>query len=69
MAEDGTPLGRCLMTSDMRGDEVAAETASRRSPEEWQRLAGHVPRRMDPVNRALWWRKTDPATAARRAGS
>ncbi len=65
VADDGTPLGRCLMTSDVRGDEVAAETASRRSPEEWQRLAGHVPRRMDPINRALWWRRTDPATAAR----
>jgi xylulokinase len=44
---------------------VAAATASRRSPEDWQRLAGHVPRRMDPINRALWWRKTDPATVAR----
>ncbi len=65
VAEDGTPLGRCLSTSDTRGDEVAAETASRRSPEEWQRLAGHVPLRMDPVNRALWWRRTDPATVAR----
>jgi sugar (pentulose or hexulose) kinase len=65
VAADGTPLGRCLMTSDTRGDEVAAETASRRSPEEWQRLAGHVPRRMDPVNRALWWRRTDPETTAR----
>jgi xylulokinase len=65
VAEDGTPLGRCLMTSDVRGDEVAAQTASRRSPEEWQRLTGHVPRRMDPVNRALWWRTADPATAAK----
>ncbi|MFI5255351.1 MAG: L-fuculokinase, partial [Candidatus Limnocylindrales bacterium] len=65
VAQDGTPLGRCLMTADMRGDEVAAVTAARRSEEEWQRLAGHVPRRMDPVNRALWWRQTDPATAAR----
>jgi xylulokinase len=65
VAADGTPLGRCLMTSDTRGDEVAAETASRRSPEEWQRLAGHVPRRMDPVNRALWWRGTDPETTAK----
>jgi xylulokinase len=65
VAEDGTPLGHCLMTSDTRGDEVAAETAARRSPEEWQRLAGHVPRRMDPVNRALWWRATFPETAAR----
>ena len=65
VAEDGAPLGRCLMTSDIRGDSVAAKTASLRSPEEWQRLAGHVPRRMDPVNRALWWRATDPATVGR----
>jgi sugar (pentulose or hexulose) kinase len=65
VAEDGTPLGPCLSTSDIRGDDVAAETASRRSPEAWQRLTGHVPRRMDPVNRALWWRKTDPETVAR----
>lgn len=65
VAADGTPLGRCLMTSDVRGDDVAAETASRRTPEEWQRVAGHVPRRMDPVNRALWWRKTNPETVAK----
>ena len=65
VAADGTPIGHCLMTADTRGDDVAAETASRRSPEEWQRLTGHVPRRMDPVNRALWWRRADPATVAR----
>ena len=65
VAADGTPLGPCLMTADTRGDDVAAETAARRSPEEWFRLTGHVPRRMDPVNRALWWRKTDPAVAAK----
>lgn len=65
VSADGTPLGRCLSTSDTRGDEIAERTASRRSVEEWQRIAGHVPRRMDPVNRALWWRATDPATTAR----
>ena len=65
VAADGTPLGRCLMTADVRGDDIAAVTAAQRSPEEWQRLTGHVPRRMDPVNRALWWRATDPATVAR----
>ena len=65
VAADGTPLGRCLMTSDTRGDEVAAVTAARRAPEEWFRLTGHVPRRMDPVNRALWWRSNDPGVAAR----
>jgi sugar (pentulose or hexulose) kinase len=64
VAADGTPLGPCLMTADSRGDDVAAETAARRSPEEWFRLTGHVPRRMDPVNRALWWRKHRPEVAA-----
>ncbi len=65
VAADGTPMGPCLMTADLRGDDVAAATAARRPPEEWFRLAGHVPRRMDPVNRALWWRKTHPDIAAR----
>jgi xylulokinase len=65
VAEDGTPLGPCLMTADSRGDDVAAVTAARRSPEEWFRLTGHVPRRMDPVNRALWWRATRPEIAAK----
>jgi len=65
VAGDGTPLGPCLMTADTRGDETAAEIASRRSAEEWFRLAGHVPRRMDPVSRALWWRKTRPDVTAR----
>lgn len=62
---DGTPLGRCLMTADTRGDDVAAQTIASRSPEEWFRLTGHVPRRMDPVNRALWWRKNHQEVAAR----
>ena len=65
VAADGTPLGPCLMTPDIRGDDVAAETAARRSPEEWFRLTGHVPRRMDPVNRALWWRRTHPEVVAK----
>lgn len=61
---DGTPLGPCLMTADTRGDEIAARTASRRTPEEWFRLTGHVPRRMDPVNRALWWQSNHPDIVA-----
>ncbi len=65
VTEDGTPLGPCLMTADSRGDDVAAATASRRSPEAWFRLTGHVPRRMDPVNRALWWRHSYPDVAAK----
>ena len=64
MGADGTPLGPCLMTADARGDDVAMDTVASHSPEEWFRLTGHVPRRMDPVNRALWWRRTDPEVAA-----
>ena len=65
VAADGSPLGPCLMTADTRGDEVAAAMAGRRSDEDWFRLAGHVPRRMDPVNRALWWRANHPDVTAR----
>jgi sugar (pentulose or hexulose) kinase len=64
VAADGEPLGPCLMTADTRGDEIATATASRRSAEDWFRIAGHVPRRMDPVNRALWWRENRPDVAA-----
>jgi sugar (pentulose or hexulose) kinase len=62
---DGDPLGPCLMTADTRGDDIASVTAARRSHEDWFRLTGHVPRRMDPVNRALWWRANRPEIAAR----
>jgi xylulokinase len=64
VAADGSPLGPCLMTADTRGDDVAAETAAHHSPEEWFRLTGHMPRRMDPVNRALWWRRERPDVTA-----
>jgi len=63
--EDGSPLGPCLMTADVRGDDVATTAAARRTAREWFALCGHVPRRMDPVNRILWWTKNDPAIAAR----
>jgi sugar (pentulose or hexulose) kinase len=65
VAADGTPLGPCLMTADTRGDDIAARTAGVRSPEAWFGLAGHLPRRMDPVNRALWWREHHPDVTAR----
>ena len=65
VAADGTPLGPCLMTADTRGDEIASQTSALRTSEEWFRVAGHVPRRMDPVNRALWWRKTHPEVVAK----
>ncbi|MFN8631835.1 MAG: FGGY family carbohydrate kinase [Chloroflexota bacterium] len=65
VSAEGEPLGPCLMTPDVRGDEVAAVTAARRSPEEWFRRTGHFPRRMDGVNRALWWRRERPDVVAK----
>jgi sugar (pentulose or hexulose) kinase len=65
VSSDGTPLGPCLMTADTRGDDIAAVTAAKRSPEAWFQLTGHLPRRMDPVNRALWWRHANPEVTAR----
>ena len=43
VGEDGTPLGPCLMTPDVRGDDVAAVTAATRSPEEWSLLVSGRP--------------------------
>jgi sugar (pentulose or hexulose) kinase len=65
VAADGTALGPCLMTADTRGDDVAELVANGRSAAEWFAVAGHVPRRMDPVVRALWWRRNDPDIASR----
>jgi sugar (pentulose or hexulose) kinase len=65
VASDGTPLGPCLMTADVRGDDVAVRTAALHTPLEWMGLVGHVPRRMDPVNRALWWREKHPDVVQR----
>jgi xylulokinase len=62
---DGMPLGHCLMTPDIRGDDIAAAVVAQRSPREWFDLCGHVPSRFDAVNRILWWSKTDPATTAK----
>jgi len=60
----GAPLGNCLLTADTRGVDIATATAARRSDQEWFRLAGHVPRRMDPVNRVLWWQREHPDVAS-----
>ncbi len=62
---DGTPLGICLMAADHRGADVAARTARLHSDDEWFSRTGHVPRRMDPVNRIRWWQENHPEVAAR----
>lgn len=61
----GDALGPCLMSADLRGAEIEATTAARASARTWYRECGHVPERMDPVNRILWWREQHPATARR----
>jgi len=53
------------MTADARGDDVAALLGEGRSEADWFAVAGHVPRRMDPVARALWWRRNHPDVASR----
>jgi xylulokinase len=61
----GRAVGPCLLSGDTRGAEVEAQTLARYAPEEWLRRCGHVPARMDPVNRVLWWRAQHPDVADR----
>ena len=57
---DGRPLGPCLRTGDARAAEPDAAALIDHSPERWIRACGHVPDRMDPTNRLLWWRQQRP---------
>ncbi len=52
------------MAGDIRGDDLEALTASRMDTETWYQACGHVPERMDPVNRLLWWRRHHPGLMA-----
>jgi xylulokinase len=61
----GRSLGPCLLSGDTRGADVEAATLARRTPAEWLERCGHVPERMDPVNRVLWWRAERPDVADR----
>jgi sugar (pentulose or hexulose) kinase len=60
-------LGPCIMSADRRGAEIETATLAHATPSSWYRLCGHVPERMDPTNRLLWWRSRRPETAARAA--
>lgn len=62
---DGTPLGPCIMAADHRGEDVTERTARLHADEEWFVEAGHIPRRMDPVNRIRWWQEHHPDVTAR----
>jgi xylulokinase len=65
--DKGSALGPCIMAGDTRGAELEASTAARASPEKWYAACGHLPERMDPVNRLLWWRRNHPEVTARSA--
>lgn len=63
----GTPLGPCILSGDVRGHDLEASTAQLASPTEWYIRCGHIPERMDPVNRILWWRKYAPEISSQTA--
>lgn len=65
VASDASALGPCIRTGDTRGAEIAAATSRRATTDEWLRVCGHMPDRMDPVNRLLWWRKNRPEAMSR----
>jgi sugar (pentulose or hexulose) kinase len=56
----GHPLTTCLLSGDSRGEAIKQTTLSHASPSEWMQACGHIPDRMDPVNRILWLREEYP---------
>jgi len=63
--EEGLPLGSCIMTADTRGEELEKSSAAHMDPLDWYQVCGHIPERMDPANRLLWWRRHYPAVMDR----
>lgn len=61
---DGAPLTPCVMAADVRGEEVAEQLA-REQARPWLDVCGHLPERMDPAVRLMWWRMADPGLLAR----
>ncbi|MPY90166.1 MAG: hypothetical protein GEU99_19860 [Luteitalea sp.] len=57
----GRPLAGSILSGDIRGSAIAAETLRCQSALDWHHACGHVPERMDPVNRYLWLKKHNPA--------
>ena len=62
---DGRPLGPCLRTGDARTASPDAAAIVDHTLERWIRACGHVPDRMDPTNRLLWWRQQRPGSLGR----
>jgi len=57
---EGKALGPCIMTADTRESGLEKAIASHYTPETWFSYCGHMPERMDPVCRMLWWEKNHP---------
>jgi len=48
------------MTADTRESGLEKSITSRYSPDTWFSFCGHMPERMDPACRMLWWEKNHP---------
>lgn len=57
---NGRALGPCIMTADTRESGLEKTITDHYSPETWFDFCGHLPERMDPVCRILWWEKNRP---------
>jgi sugar (pentulose or hexulose) kinase len=62
---DGVPLTPCVMAADVRGGALAERLRAQATPEAWVDTCGHVPERMDPAVRMLWWRTEAPEIVLR----
>lgn len=62
---NGNPLGPCIMTADTRESGLEKTILSQYPPEKWFEFCGHLPERMDPVCRLLWWEKNRPDVMAK----
>jgi xylulokinase len=58
--EKGKALGPCIMTADTRESGLEKTILSQYPAETWFEFCGHLPERMDPVCRLLWWEKNRP---------
>ena len=57
---EGRPLGPCIMTADTRESGLEKSITNHYSPDDWFSFCGHMPERMDPVCRMLWWKTNHP---------
>jgi sugar (pentulose or hexulose) kinase len=62
---NGKALGPCIMTADTRESGLEKTILSQYPPETWFDFCGHLPERMDPVCRLLWWEKNRPDVMAK----